>query len=103
MKLVNTSYIECPFCGAQYTQQEIFVPITSLSYQQPIRDDETHKFTDSENMQSEQVETYTCDFCSNKFKIIMTSSYTTFSDDKINVSRPYKTKLDFSQMLLSED
>ena len=72
----ETKRIKCPYCGAEYLPEEIFV--SSEVFQKPkiLKDAQGRiEFTDKD--ESPLVEEYECDYCHNKFTTTLEMSFQT--------------------------
>lgn len=100
MKRNQNLYIKCPTCSAEYLPEEIFVSLLDNNYYIQKTSD-THEIIDSDY--TGQVEdSYICNYCNTKFKVVAKLSFNSFIDEKFNFNELYSTKLK-PTVLLKED
>lgn len=100
MKKNQIQYITCPQCNAEYLPEEVFVTLLDKTYFIDKTDD-THQITNS-NYNGQVEESFICNYCNTKFKVIGKLTFTSFIDNKFNFNEAYKTQLK-SNLILSED
>lgn len=100
MKRNQNLYIKCPNCGAEYLPEEIFVSLLNNNYYIQKTED-THEIIESDY--TGQIEdSYICNYCDTKFKVVVKLSFNSFIDEKFNFNELYSTKLK-PTVLLRED
>lgn len=101
MKRNQNLYVKCPSCNAEYLPEEIFVSLLTKNYYVEKTED-THEIVNS-NYIGQIEDSYICDYCNTKFKVIAKLSFNSFIDEKFNFNELYSTTLNKSTVLLKED
>lgn len=101
MKRNQNLYIKCPSCNAEYLPEEIFVSLLDNNTNIEKTED-THEIVNS-NYIGQIEDSYICDYCNTKFKVIAKLSFNSFIDEKFNFNELYSTTLNKSTVLLKED
>lgn len=70
-------YIICPQCGAEYHPAEIFIPDYILGKPKDIIKDENKRIISVNGLEQDLEETYICDKCNTKFKVLTKLDFTT--------------------------
>lgn len=84
-KKLTTSKIVCPFCGMEYSADEIFFPGELIGKSETIiRDPLNHIiYRDyEEGNEPDQTEHYICDSCGKAFKVIAITTYRAEAEDE---------------------
>ena len=90
--------IKCPYCGAEYTPSEIYIPNEFFSKERVIKDSDNKIVTSDSLLNTE--EEYCCDNCSKTFKVSATVTFTTeevkddFDDDYVVTINKERIDLD---------
>lgn len=104
MKKDRFDIITCPFCGAEYTAGELFIPKYFLGVPKDLeRDSITKKIISDFGTSMNTKEKYICDYCNTPFKIRAVVKFIVEEDVQNNFNREYTTKLNKSKNYLSED
>ena len=85
--------IKCPYCGAEYLPQEIFIPSDFLPrFDDLVKDDEGKIVAAYENPMNLHEE-YTCDYCNHRFAIDATVEFTTSKIEKHDFNYEFESQL----------
>ncbi len=74
--------IKCPFCEAEYLPGEIFMPNYSLGAPKEVERDFTGKLLYFDGLEQDLKETYTCEYCNNRFDVYAKINYRTEESQK---------------------
>lgn len=61
--------IKCPYCGAEYIPQELYIPDDFLPPFDDLVKDESGKIVALYEKPMNTHEEYTCDYCNHRFKV----------------------------------
>lgn len=90
--------IKCPYCGAEYTPAEIYIP-DDFFVSDTVLKDEKYKIISADSLLN-TTEEYCCDHCLKNFKISADVSFTTetvkddFEDDSVVVINKDRVNLE---------
>ena len=100
MKNKKEKIIVCPQCGYEYLPAEIYMPNSFLGKPKDItKEHMTGKILDYMGNSMNLTETYICDNCDTKFKVVANLN---FNAQKLSDSK-YKTKFKKEKLFLKED
>lgn len=74
--------IKCPFCEAEYLPGEIFMPNYFLGVPKEVERDFTGKLLYFDGLEQDLKETYTCEYCNNRFDVYAKINYRTEESQK---------------------
>lgn len=104
MKKSRIDVIACPYCGAEYTAGEIFIPKYFLGYPKYLeREQISKKIIFDQGKMMDTKEHYICDYCNTPFIVKAFVKFNTEEDTRHNFNKPYKTKLKQNNLFLNED
>ena len=96
--------ISCPYCNAQYTAGEIYIPKYFLGVPKDIeRESTTKRILNDFGTPMNTRERYVCDYCNTPFKINAFIKFNVEEDTKYNFNKDYTTSLSKNQLFLKED
>lgn len=77
---MKTEIIKCPYCGAEYLPEEIFMGDEFLGNREIVKD-ENGKITIVGGIEPELSSSYVCDCCNKRFIVKATVTYEVMKDD----------------------
>lgn len=95
--------IKCPKCGREYLPAEVYYPKDFFGNPQDILRNNQGEIEDCLGSSLNTTEHYTCDSCNTCFKVTAKVSFKTVEVPKYGVSKPYRTQLFGSRIVLDED
>lgn len=96
--------ISCPYCGAQYTAGEIFIPKYFLGVPKDIeREEVSKKIIQDFGTPMNTFEKYTCIYCNTPFTVKAWIKFNVEEDVEQNINREHVTSLKKNSLFLKED
>lgn len=95
--------ITCPSCGCEYLPAEIYVPMGLVGKPKYVERDIYGKIINCYGKMWDPIETYTCDKCNTKFKIIANVKFNTKLEKTTDFSKDFSMKIRKPSLFLSEN
>ena len=104
MKKSRIDVIACPYCGAEYTAGQIYIPKTFLGVPKHVeREQISKKIIFDEGTPMNLRETYICDYCNTQFKVKAFVKFSTEKDENHNFNKDYTVSLKENKLFLNEE
>lgn len=94
--------IVCPYCGYEYSPEEIYIPEAFFGRAKNIERDNAGKIIYFVGKGMDLNESYRCDKCNTKFKVKCDLKFYATSEAK-DFSNSYSTKINKPNLFMSED
>ena len=95
--------IRCPKCSAEYLPCEIYIPDVFFGTARDIVRDEKHEIQQFIGASMDTSESYVCDFCSTRFKVVPRLQFISTVDEEANTADVYKVSLFDTPIIMNEE
>ena len=85
--------IICPYCGAEYLPQELYIPSDFLPKMEDVVKDDEGKIVAGYSRPLNTHEEYTCDYCGHRFQVEAKVEFSATESVEHDFNFEYKTPL----------